>query len=256
MNGRLPFVALIAWMFISLLVPPSNRGETQGGATSSPAFEFASIQLNKTGGGEAQRKITPGNFIYTDVVLAEYFTLAFGITKRQLSGPQWIHEDRYDIEGKASGPAREEEILLMLRKLLIDRFQMKFHREGRATPVSALVVGKNGPTFHASRPDSAPERVLSKDAFAFVKASMTDLAATLNNFGDHIVVDQTGLSGLYDFKLNLSGMAGNSKASIYGAIEASIPAALESLGLKLEPRRAMIEFLVIDEIVRIATTDR
>jgi len=255
MKKPVRFVALVAWTFISLLIPPSSRGETQAGATSSPAFEVVSIKLNKTVGGEPQRKITPGNFDYTGVSLAEYVKLAFGVTNRQLLGPRWIYEDRYDIVGKASGPAREDEILLMLRTLLIDRFQMKFHRENREAPVYALVVGKDGPTFRASRPDDSPERVLSKDAYVFVKASMTDLAATLNSFADRIVVDQTGLAGNYDFKLNFSGMAGNSNASIYGAIEASIPSALQSLGLKLEPQTAIVEFVVVDEIARVRTAN-
>ena len=189
-------MALVAWLIISVLISPSSRVEAQVGATSSPAFEVVSIKLNKTVGGEPQRRITPGNFAYTDVFLAEYIKLAFGITNRQLLGPRWIYEDRYDIVGKASSPAREDEILLMLRTLLIDRFQLKFHRENREAPVYALLVGENGPTFRASEADSSPERVLSKDAFVFVKGSMADLAATLNSFVDRIVVDQTELAGL------------------------------------------------------------
>src|SRR5262249_3224427 len=125
--------------------------------------------------------------------------------------------------------------------------------ENREAPVYALLVGKDGPTFQASKADSSPERVLSKDAVMFVKGSMADLVATLNNFVDRIVVDQTGLAALYDFKLNFSNPAGNSNASIYGAIEASIPSALQSLGLKLEPQTATVEFVVVDEIARIRT---
>jgi uncharacterized protein (TIGR03435 family) len=255
MREPIRLVALVAWLIISVLISPSSRVEAQVGATSSPAFEVVSIKLNKTVGGEPQRRITPGNFAYTDIFLAEYIKLAFGITNRQLLGPRWIYEDRYDIVGKASSPAREDEILLMLRTLLIDRFQLKFHRENREAPVYALLVGKNGPTFRASEADSSPERVLSKDAFLFVKGSMADLAATLNSFVDRIVVDQTELAGLYDFKLNFSDLAGNSSASLYGAIEASIPSALQSLGLKLEPQTATVEFVVIDEIARVRTAN-
>ncbi|HKE58341.1 MAG TPA: TIGR03435 family protein, partial [Pyrinomonadaceae bacterium] len=111
-------VALVPWLIISVLISPWSRVEAQVGATSSPAFEVVSIKLNKTVGGEPQRRITPGNFAYTDVFLAEYIKLAFGITNRQLLGPRWIYEDRYDIVGKTSSPAHEDEILLMLRTLL------------------------------------------------------------------------------------------------------------------------------------------
>jgi len=248
-------VALVTWWIISVLISLWSRVEAQVGATSSPAFEVVSIKVNKTVGGEPQRRITPGNFACTDVFLAEYIKLAFGITNRQLLGPRWIYEDRYDIVGKASSPAREDEILLMLRTLLIDRFQLKFHHENREVPVYGLLVGNNGPTFRASQTDSSPERVLSKHAFVFVKGSMADLAATLNSFVDRIVVDRTGLAGLYDFKLNFSDLAGNSSASLYGAIEASIPSALQSLGLKLEPQTATVEFVVIDDIARVRTAN-
>src|SRR5262245_27073170 len=255
MKERILFVALVAWMLISLLIPLSSRGAAQAGATSSPAFEVVSIRLNKTVGGEARRKITPGNFAYTNVLLAEYIKLAFGINNRQLLGPRRIYEDRYDIVGKASTPAREDEILVMLRTLMTDRFQMKFHRENREAPVYALLVEKDGPTFTASRSDNLPERVVSKDSIVFVKASMADLAATLHSFADRIVVDQTGLSGFYDFKLSFSGVAGNSEASIYGAVEASMLSALQSLGLKMEPRTATVEFVVVDEIAGVRTAN-
>src|SRR5262245_27488842 len=114
-------VALVASLIISVLIPPWIRVEAQGGATSSPAFAVVSIKLNKTFGGEPQRRITPGNFAYTDVFLAEYIKLAFGITNRQLLGPRWFYEDRYDIVGKASSPAPDDEILLMSPSLMICR---------------------------------------------------------------------------------------------------------------------------------------
>src|SRR5690349_3895486 len=108
MKEPIPLVALVAWLIMSVLISPSSRVEAQVGATSSPAFEVVSIKLNKTVGGEPQRRITPGNFAYADVFLAEYIKLAFGITNRQLLGPRWIYADRYDIVGKASSPARED----------------------------------------------------------------------------------------------------------------------------------------------------
>ena len=113
-------------------------------------------------------------------------------------------------------------------------------------------VGDDDDPGHATYPSWMPIGALDK---VFVKGSMADLAATLNSFVDRIVVDQTELAGLYDFKLNFSDLAGNSSASLYGAIEASIPSALQSLGLKLEPQTATVEFVVIDEIARVRTAN-
>jgi uncharacterized protein (TIGR03435 family) len=229
---------------------------SQTAPAQKPVFEVASVRLNKTGGGLAARAINPGSLLYTDVVLAEYIELAYGNTYRQLSGPKEIYEDRYDIVAKASGPASRDEIRLMLRALLEDRFQLKFHRETRETPLNALVLAKNGPTFHASTTDGPLERRMTRDAYQFRNASMSDLAELLNNLGDRLVIDNTGLTGHYDFDLKVYDMPVPSKAdaiqeikrTMADAIAASIPSALQSLGLKLEAQRAMVDFMVIDSV--------
>jgi uncharacterized protein (TIGR03435 family) len=221
-----------------------------------PSFEVASIRLNKTGGGLAARAINPGSLIYTDVVLAENIELAYGNTYRQLSGPKEIYQDRYDIVAKASEPASRDEIRLMLRTLLEDRFQLKFHSETRETTVDALVLAKNGPTFHASTTDGPLERRITRDAYQFRNASMADLAELLNNVGDRLVLDKTALAGHYDFDLKVYDMPVPSKAdaiqdikrTLADAIAASIPSALQSLGLKLEAQKAMVGFMIVDSL--------
>ena len=217
---------------------------------------MASVRLNNIGGGSAARTINPGNLIYTDVVLAEYIELAYGTTYRQLSGPKEIYQDRYDIVAKASGPASHDEIRLMLRALLEDRFQLKFHRETREAPLNALVLARNGPTFHVSTTDGPLERRITRDAYQFRDASMADLVELLNGLGDRLVVDQTGLAGHYDFDLKLYDVPVPSKAeavqdikrTLADAITASIPSALQNLGLRLEAQRAMIDFMIVDSL--------
>src|SRR5215813_128702 len=229
---------------------------SQTSPAQKPVFEVASVRLNKTGGGSAARAINPGSLIYTDVVLAEYIELAYRTTYRQLSGPKEIYQERYDIVAEASGPASRDEIRLMLRALLEDRFQLKFHREIREAPLNALVLAKNGPTFHASTTDGPLERRITRDAYQFRDASMADLVELLNGLGDRLVVDQTGLAGHYDFDLKLYDVPVPSKAeavqdikrTLADAITASIPSALQNLGLRLEAQRAMIDFMIVDSL--------
>ena len=224
--------------------------------TQKPSFEVASIRLNKTGGGLAARAINSGSLIYTNVVLAEYIELAYGTTYRQLTGPKEIYQDRYDIVAKASGPESRDELRLMLRALLEDRFQLKFHRETRETPLNALVLAKNGPTFHASTTDGALERRITRDTYQFRNASMADLAELLNNLGERLVLDKTGLAAHYDFDLKVYDMPVPSKAdavqdikrTLADALAASIPSALQRLGLKLEAQKAMVGFMIVDSL--------
>jgi uncharacterized protein (TIGR03435 family) len=223
-----------------------------------PAFEVASIKLNKTGGGLAARAITPGALTYTDVVLAEYIELAYGLKYRQLSGPREIYQDRYDITAKASGPKRPDEIKLMLRALLEDRFQLRFHVDNREMAVNVLLIGKNGPTFHPSTGDGPLERRITRDAYQFRNASMADLVELINTVGDRFVIDRTGLDGHFDFDLKLYDMYVPSKTdpipdikrNMADAIAASIPSAIQSLGLRLEGQKSIVEVLVVDSVSR------
>jgi bla regulator protein BlaR1 len=70
------------------------------------------------------------------------------------------------------------------------------------------------------------------------KASMELLASEISAAAGRPVVDQTGLKGNYDFTLKW-GDDDPDAPSIFTAIE-------EQLGLKLEPAKAAIDFLVID----------
>jgi len=130
-----------------------------------------------------------------------------------LGGPDWVDSDRYDILGKTPGDARPtpDQQMAMLRKLIADRFDLAFHGERRETSIYSLTVAKNGPKLTESKapPDTPAERrpLLRIRYFAARRrmpgrdASMAELATVLQRSIDHPVVDQTGLSGRYDFDL-------------------------------------------------------
>jgi uncharacterized protein (TIGR03435 family) len=71
--------------------------------------------------------------------------LAYHVKTNQVAGgPKWLDADGFDINAKAEGPANESELLLMLRTLLAERFQLVFHHEQQIASAYALVVAKNG----------------------------------------------------------------------------------------------------------------
>jgi uncharacterized protein (TIGR03435 family) len=248
---------LITLVFGMVVIVVAVMAAAQAPA-QKPKFEVASVKLNKTGASLPTRTIIPGSLIYMDVVLAEYIQLAYGLQYRQLEGPREIFEDRYDISAKAAGPAGPDEIKLMLRTLLEDRLQMRFHMESHEMAVNVLTIAKNGPTFHPSTGDGPLERRITRDAYEFRNASMADLVELINNVGDRFVIDRTGLEGHYDFDFKLYDMYIPSKTdpipdikrNMADAIAASIPSAVQSLGLRLEGQKSMVEVLVVDSVSR------
>src|SRR5262249_38297124 len=120
--------------------------------------------------------------------------------------------DRYDISAKAEqdGKLNQDQAKAMLRNLLAERFRLRLHRDMKEIPVYALVVDKSGPKLK----DAAPDALLSMRFSGGSKGiELTATAATIaqlvNQFSnangvDRPVVDRTGLSGSYEFKLTWS----------------------------------------------------
>ena len=159
----------------------------------------------------------------------------------------------YDIFAKAEGDAlpTEGDFRQMLQALLKDRFNLRVHREMQEMPVYALVVGKNGPKFKESAPDAIPSGyggVNGRNQYRKVtKGTMEDLADGLQVYAGRPVVDRTGLTGTYDYRMEatpefrINNNPELSDISVFTAVQ-------EQLGLKLEPEKAPIEILVVDHI--------
>ena len=137
----------------------------------------------------------------------------------------------------------------MLQALLADRFRLKFHRETREIPVYALVVANGGPKFKESAPDTpwkANHGVNGRyQNMDFTQATMEELAEGIGV--DRPVINETGLTGKYDFKVEATPefrIANNpdpSDITIFDALQ-------RTLGLKLEARKAPVEMFVVDHI--------
>lgn len=226
----------------------------------SSTFEVASIRSNNTGGGRSAAEFSPGGerFIATNISLGGLIIVAYGVTPRQVSPLDSFVRDRYDIQAKSDHSVPRDEMLRMLQVLLADRFKLRIRREMREIPVYALLRGKGELKLHLSaeqlpwtlaRALGAEQHIGPRIArVSFENESMTDFAAFLSTqFAvGRYVVDETGLKGNYDFELThtppdlpASVPAGPEAPSIFTSVQ-------EQLGLKLEPRRAPVEFLVIE----------
>ncbi|HEY1758664.1 MAG TPA: TIGR03435 family protein [Bryobacteraceae bacterium] len=146
-----------------------------------------------------------------------------------------------------------DEARAMLRTLLADRFKLKVHRETKEMQVYALVAGTRGSRLNASSSSghcSVHAALASggrNNEEAFSNCPMGRLADRLTNLmGDGPVLDQTGLTGNYDFRLIAIPEYRSRSSSDLADISPSV--AVQKFGLKLVPQKARVEILAVDHI--------
>ncbi len=258
-------------------------------------FEVASIRLASQ---DAQNQTSAG--IHTDGAMVRYSALdlklylgiAYHLKNYQISAPDWMTSERWDITARLPEHSDSKQIPNMLQALLRDRFQMNTHRETRDLAVYGLVVDKGGLKMKASSEEAAPSGAAAgqsvdlrgqtvnygngssltfgENKFEGKKFSITSLADVLSRFADRPVVDMTGLAGEYDFTMEFSpddframmtraataqGTAVSPGAVKFADASASdtLFSAVEKLGLKLEPRKGPTEMLVVDDALKTPT---
>ena len=117
-------------------------------ADADPNFEVATIKPNNTGATSMQGLVIQGRkFLTRASSLGDLISFAYEVQAKQIvNAPDWIDKDRYDIEAvpEQEGVPNPEQIRIMIRKLLADRFGLKFHHDKRDMSAYVLTVGKDG----------------------------------------------------------------------------------------------------------------
>lgn len=227
----------------------------QSRPTGQSAFDVASVKPNGSGDQRMSVGFTPDGYAASNVPLGLVVTSAYGVRPEHIGGaPGWMSVNRFDISAKASGPASRETLMSMLRALLAERFKLAARVEMRDHPIYALVParsdGRPGPRLTPSLRDCPPGAVpnpcrmsgtigAAEGTMTGIGQTMSDLAGYLGRNADRMVVDRTGLQGRFDFELAWSG--GDLNAELFTAVR-------EQLGLKLEPARGEVPFVVIDRV--------
>lgn len=205
------------------------------------AFEAATIKPSKDDPGHRGWHSNTGMMTMSGHTLKSLICVAYGKKEAQVSGgPKWVDQDRFDINAKAEGAADDPQLLAMLRTLLADRFQLRFHHEERIAPAYAMVLAKSGLKLKPA--DSAGSKSnSSKGRMMAQGVTMEKVAEMLSRRIGSTVVDLTGAPGAYDFTLEWSteGDAAEQQSALLAAIQ-------ERLGVKLEMRKLPTDFLVID----------
>jgi bla regulator protein blaR1 len=185
--------------------------------------------------------------------------------------PDWVKDDRYDIDAKVGEADRAEwqkpnpqaaMLRAMMQTLLAERCKLAVHRDAKEIPVYSLVTGKNGPKFKPTNPDDPHPAgqalpgggvvVPEATGLHFYGAPVNILASVLSSSAGRPVQDKTGLTGRYDFLLQrpTSGASAPMDGASASDPAHSIFSVVEDLGLKLEPAKGSVETLVVDHIER------
>jgi len=220
-------------------------------------FELASVRRVNGGGppGDIPRNMdtSPGHFAMRNVPLRMALEWAFDMKDYQISGPDWIKVDeRYDIIAKAADPVPESQLRQMLQTLLLERFQMKVHHEMKEMSVYVLLPGKAAPKLKESSPNDQPTLGSGEGNKAgFHAQPVSRFTFMLSRRLDRPVIDKTGLTGRYDFSIDLSGLGFNGKEPQDTNAPSIFTTVQRDLGLRLEATKEPIDVLVIDSVNKI-----
>jgi uncharacterized protein (TIGR03435 family) len=242
-------------------VIPQPAGSTAMPADAHPSFEVATIKPSSPGedlNGRAPFLEQGRHYSANNVTLIDLVKLAYWIQPRQiLNPPAWAETDKFDIEAEPDtlGKPSTEQYREMYRKLLEDRFKLSIHRDKKQFPVYALRPEKDGPkiTKSSAGPKDRSYSLLNPgphggSTFTYVNVTMASLLSDLMQpwaIKDRQVVDQTGLTGRFDFSLTY---APDPLAAEAGTAPDIFHAVQQQLGLKLESTNAPVEVIVIDHV--------
>lgn len=226
----------------------------------APSYEVISITPNKSAEQGSSWRNTPNGIVLTNAPLDWLVRNAFDIiTDDQLSGlPNWVDSDRYNVQAKMddetaaarermSRSERSQQYSLLLQSLLIERCQLKFHRETRQLPVYELVIAKGGLKLkEPATPGQGSRTTMGSGQFTGQSVTIESLVNSLANEVGRFTIDKTGLGEKkFDIALKWTpdDQRGTAEAgpSIFTALE-------EQLGLKLVSSKGSVDVVVIDRM--------
>jgi uncharacterized protein (TIGR03435 family) len=290
-------VTVASSVVIGAVNAPRRQAQLPAIDAAGLSFEVASVKPNKSGEAQLAGIMFPpgGRFMARNATLRELILAAYGEAiplhdSQIVGGPVWVNSDRFDIDAKAASEPPPGAVgppplmFAMLRTLLRERFKLSAHLQTREMPIYALVMarsdGRLGPQLRQSdvdcdavratrarggppQPPAAGEAPLCGSIAG--PGRLTARAATLvalagwylSGIANRIVIDRTGLTGVFDWTLEWSPEALPQPLRASGAPPTppgdpngpSIFTALqEQLGLKLESARGPVDVLVIDSV--------
>lgn len=244
-------------------IPPPPVKLPPMAANADPSFEVATVKPSKPDQPGKGFMVRGNHFRTINTSLNDLITFAYGVQQKQIIGQQaWVDSDKWDIEAQPDVPGvpNDKQLKTMLKKLLDDRFQLKFHKDSKELSAYVLTVAKSGNkmTAGSTDPNQLPGLFFRGLGVLTVQnATMQDFAQLMQTAVlDKPVVDQTELAGKWNFLLKWTP-----DESQFGGMGIKVPppsdapdapptlftAIQEQIGLKLDAGKAQVPVIVIDK---------
>ena len=257
---RAQFTLLLA--FTLTLASPVASPQSAPASANLPAFDAATIKPPDPRGRDRNIGFygDPGGRVFYGGYIKLLLEYAFNVQDYQVAGgPPWISSQWFEINAvppenslsrniKVANADPIPEQRLMLQSLLRERFGFKSHLETKEGQVYILTRGKSRLQLKPPKDPAADPR-----AIVVIKSSGIDgeavgtnttidyLAQRIGRYLKAPVVNQTGLTGSYDFYLPPDDPANQDPvAATLGAVK--------RLGLKIKCGQGPIQTLVIDQV--------
>jgi uncharacterized protein (TIGR03435 family) len=252
--GRICSLRISASLALATAIAQTSATPKDQAGAKDAVIEVAVVKLHPPAVMHNNFSFSKNRFELEDQPVLKLIAFAYSLNQHQIVGaPGWLAENHFDMNGTTNltEDATIPEEQQLLRQLLQERFGLQFHREKREMSAYALQLLKGQPKLTAAA-DASVQPLEWSDGHGwehtenYRSSSMADFIVYKQLFMDRPLIDQTGLTGRYDFKLTYSyadapNTDPNAAPPMFTAIK-------EQLGLKLEPVKAPVDAFVIDHI--------
>jgi len=233
-----------------------------------PNFEVAAIYHHNPIQGSQPIQIDDSQFRAVGSSLQTLIIYAFGVRVSQVSAPEWVRMERYDIWAKLPPGSTKKDIPGMVRTLLAARFRMKAHWTSTEGPVYALLLRGHETKFKRSTEDEPKTITFSSAGYISARAiTMLEFCDTIAARVGRPVIDRTGLEGRFNINMELANLdlkppvqavssaANDNPGQQPFSDGSSIFTVLTELGLRLQGTTATTKRLIIDSVDKGFTTN-
>jgi bla regulator protein blaR1 len=261
LGNRLWYSTLICCV-MALLIEGAHAQQS----TAPLEFDAASVKPSNPNStsGTVVSATSGGRLHVVNATLKDLLETAYDVRSFQIEGgPKWADAARFDVDAtpdaNAEGgalPAGWTNVRVEVQALLKDRFQLQLHRETKIGTVFSLAIAKGGFKPGNLSATQGTHKGINASAGSMLgeAASMTDLANKLSRVLGRPVVNNTGLEGNYDFKVEWAPDSGASTPDgqpVETSAGPSLFTALqEQLGLRLDATKGPVDVLIIDGVER------
>lgn len=226
------------------------------GSAARPAFQVTSVQVSTRPQPGMRGGVLRGNrYEVRNATMVDMIRTAYNVPpERIMGGPSWLEWNRFDVAALAPENTPADRLREMLKTLLAERFKLAVREDMVTTTALALKVKgtpklKEGSTAGACQGQQAPEpNGVIATTVTCVGFSMAQLAELLRANNPYIapgqqVVDETGLSGIFDFQYKYTPRPLLAQAGSDGI---TLQAAFDKLGLVLEPKDIKVPAILVE----------